>query len=309
MLSDVRLTEGDVFAIPLEDGGFAVGLIACVDKEGFTFGYFFGPRRKDVPAMDGLGVLDVEAAVYARKFSDYGISAGEWPIIGHLANWNRADCPLPSFCKAPSPGYEHRPYFLVDYSPENLVIAVGRRRVSAESCKNHPKDGISGHAALITVLSGILGEGEVNSVPRQEPVLVNPRPDVFDNDDAIDLITGCRWESPEVFANTIEEAMRKVIDSIGYIELPVMNAGLASAAAVAVRIRPVNNPPASIVRVLDQEELRPTAELKELALQVLARALIEDDNEWLSLWVDSVGRKTVETMVDAYRVVLGYREV
>lgn len=40
--------EGSRFAVPLRQGGYAVGLVARVNPRGVLLGYFFGPRH-DVP--------------------------------------------------------------------------------------------------------------------------------------------------------------------------------------------------------------------------------------------------------------------
>jgi hypothetical protein len=53
----INYREGDWFAVPLRDGGYAVGLVARMDNRGGVLGYFFGPRRDDVPSPS-----DVEAS-------------------------------------------------------------------------------------------------------------------------------------------------------------------------------------------------------------------------------------------------------
>jgi hypothetical protein len=37
--------EGDLFAVPLRDGGYGIGVVARVGRRGVLVGYFFGRRR------------------------------------------------------------------------------------------------------------------------------------------------------------------------------------------------------------------------------------------------------------------------
>ncbi|MGH9822314.1 MAG: Imm26 family immunity protein [Blastocatellia bacterium] len=44
--------EGDWFAVPLDDQGYALGMIARARPRGrMLFGYFIGPRRREAPAL------------------------------------------------------------------------------------------------------------------------------------------------------------------------------------------------------------------------------------------------------------------
>jgi hypothetical protein len=54
MMPQANYNEGDWFAVPLREGGFAIGVIARVmpRKEGVVLGYFFGPRRNAVPTVE-----------------------------------------------------------------------------------------------------------------------------------------------------------------------------------------------------------------------------------------------------------------
>lgn len=43
--------EGDWLGVPLREGGYAVGLVARANPDGVLLGYFFGPRRMEVPML------------------------------------------------------------------------------------------------------------------------------------------------------------------------------------------------------------------------------------------------------------------
>jgi hypothetical protein len=48
-----KITEGLWFGVPLRDEGFATGCIARENaREWICFGYFFGPRRLELPNIE-----------------------------------------------------------------------------------------------------------------------------------------------------------------------------------------------------------------------------------------------------------------
>ncbi len=60
--------EGDWFAVPLQDGDYAVGLVARCPRGGKVFlGYFFGPRRKRMPNLKDLQGLTAEDALLSHQ--------------------------------------------------------------------------------------------------------------------------------------------------------------------------------------------------------------------------------------------------
>ncbi|GAB3682864.1 hypothetical protein GCM10028814_20400 [Angustibacter aerolatus] len=52
-----RYGPGSWFAVPLRTEGFAVGLVARGPRRLGVCGYFFGPRRADVPEAHELSGL------------------------------------------------------------------------------------------------------------------------------------------------------------------------------------------------------------------------------------------------------------
>jgi len=90
-------TEGSVFLVPLETGGYARGVVARSTKKGkVIFGYFFGPRlaSSDNVTWDDL---DPASAILRIRFGDLGLINHTWPILGKIANWNRENWPMPDF--------------------------------------------------------------------------------------------------------------------------------------------------------------------------------------------------------------------
>ena len=92
--------EGTWFAVPLRQGGFAVGLVARATAKGkVILCYFFGPCRAAIPALDEVERLTPSDAIRAIRVGDLGLIRGKWPIIGHAASWTRSDWPMPTFVR------------------------------------------------------------------------------------------------------------------------------------------------------------------------------------------------------------------
>jgi immunity protein 26 of polymorphic toxin system len=73
--------EGDWFAVPLRDNAYGVGLAARVDGKGGVLGYFFGPRRTELPDLSELAALSAGDSVLVRQFGDLSLLKREWPVI------------------------------------------------------------------------------------------------------------------------------------------------------------------------------------------------------------------------------------
>lgn len=92
----MKYAEGDWFAVPLRDHGFALGLVARANPAGVLVGYFFGPRHESVPDLDAAARLHPLDAVLVTKFGHLGLRSGKWPILGRQ-DWRRSDWPMPHF--------------------------------------------------------------------------------------------------------------------------------------------------------------------------------------------------------------------
>jgi hypothetical protein len=145
--------EGDWFAVPLEEGGYAVGLVARLRPKAAPFGYFFGPRRPSVPTLDELTQLSPDDTILRCNFGDLGLLKTWWPVIGRHEPWNPALWPLPSFGRE---NVLHEGYaWLVDYSEETLQPVL-KRSVSAAEIEGLPHDGLSGYGYVEGQLSDLL---------------------------------------------------------------------------------------------------------------------------------------------------------
>jgi hypothetical protein len=145
--------EGDWFAVPLTDGGFAVGLVARSPKGGkVLFGYFFGPRRFELPKVEDLRGYSPSKALLVAIFGDYSLYRGEWPILGNLGNWKRDDWPMPLFSRVDEKGKAVK----VKYSENDPTDCATEMPCSIEEAKDLPEDSMKGSHIVARHLSKLL---------------------------------------------------------------------------------------------------------------------------------------------------------
>jgi len=152
-MAKVTYREGDWFAVPLRDGGFAVGLIARANPGGVLLGYFFGPLRSEVPKLPDLAVLRPSDAVLIRKFGHLGIVGGKWPLVGRLDGWDRRDWPTPVFVR-----YEELTgrSFRVFYDDDDPNKVLHEEQVAPGEGEHAPKDGLMGARFAEVTLTRLL---------------------------------------------------------------------------------------------------------------------------------------------------------
>jgi len=120
-----RYGEGDWFAVPLRDGGFATGVIARANPHGVLFGYFFGPKRRELPTTRDLTGLSATTAILVARFGHLGLKDGKWPLIESARDWNRADWPIPTFGRFEDLSGRA---FAVEYDPDDPNSRPRKRR-------------------------------------------------------------------------------------------------------------------------------------------------------------------------------------
>lgn len=147
--------EGTWFAVPLPGGAYVVGVVARMGRRGVTLGYFFGPKRNAVPALDEVEELRPEQAILVKIFGDLGLIDASWPIIGWSAIWDRRRWPMPSFGRFdPATGHAFR----VEYSEETLLDPVRETEIPFEQEERLPRWALSGAGAIELVLARLLSE-------------------------------------------------------------------------------------------------------------------------------------------------------
>ena len=146
--------EGDWFGVPLESGGYAVGLIARARRSGKAlFGYFFGPKREQLPGMDDFRDLTLKDAILIGRFGDLGLYTGEWPIIGHSEPWNRNAWPMPVWVRVDEISGKA---WKVQYSEDDPSLIVQETPCDFKEACRFPKDRAMGSGAVEIRLTKLL---------------------------------------------------------------------------------------------------------------------------------------------------------
>jgi hypothetical protein len=79
------------------NGSQRTGIGEIAGAEHATSGGSLEPRQ---PALQRVIERMVSACAALRiRFGDLGLINGSWPILGKIANWNRAEWPLPEFVR------------------------------------------------------------------------------------------------------------------------------------------------------------------------------------------------------------------
>jgi hypothetical protein len=145
--------EGDWFAVPLRNGGYAVGVVARANPKAALLGYFFGPRRADVPSLEDVADLKPGDAVLVGKFGHLGLTQGKWPILGRLEDWNRGHWSVPVFVRYEELTGRSFKVFYDDADPNKLL---GEEQVAPGEGEQGPKDGLMGAGYAEKVLTSLL---------------------------------------------------------------------------------------------------------------------------------------------------------
>lgn len=147
--------EGEWFAVPLRCGGYALGLLARVNKEGIVLAYFFGPRFETFPTVDQIGDREAKDAIVVAQVGGLGFVKGTWRVLGRLEPWSSSQWPVPVF------GRYHdlmgRSWAERVFYSENLDV-LREESASVEEARDLPQDGLWGYRFAEERLSMLLCE-------------------------------------------------------------------------------------------------------------------------------------------------------
>lgn len=153
----IRYGEGQWFAIPLRDGGYALGIIVRgSDRTKGGLGYFFGPRYPQIPDEQETWNKQPSEAILIAWFGDLGIITGRWPLIPSRRPFRREEWPVPRFQRPDR--LNPRQGWLVEYSQEDSGAGIPIREIycDADDLIGLPEDGVYGFEALESALTQIL---------------------------------------------------------------------------------------------------------------------------------------------------------
>lgn len=90
------IQEGTWFALPLQQGGYSVGVVARKQRRGgILLAYFFGRRWDAPPSLDDVRTEPPNTAIRVLRVGDLGLRNGRWHVIGFDPMWRREDWPIP----------------------------------------------------------------------------------------------------------------------------------------------------------------------------------------------------------------------
>ena len=138
---------GDVFGVPLPGGGYAIGLIARVSRQhrGILLGFFFGPRRPELPEVGGLCLGGPEDAVLVGMFGGRPIRHGTWPVLGSIEEWEPHRWEVTRFLRRPSMG----PPWIVTYDADDPSVQLAEVVANPDDIDpNMPAETLMGHAQV-----------------------------------------------------------------------------------------------------------------------------------------------------------------
>ncbi len=146
---------GVLFAVPLNVGGYGLGLVVRANPRGVMFGYFFGPRRAQPPEVSQVEQLSGVDAVLVGRFGDLHLKQGKWPIIGPIPDWSRDRWPMPDFVRTePIMGRSFRLRY-DDADPNLLLEEV---QVPPTEIVGGVPDSLMGAGSVENKLTRLLGE-------------------------------------------------------------------------------------------------------------------------------------------------------
>ena len=112
---------------------------------GVLVGYFFGPRRSEVPSIEELRGLRSEDTVLVQRFGALHLLQDRWPILGHDDGWQREAWPMPPFGRhLEIDGKAWR----VEYQNDDPNSVPRETWISMEEFRRLPDNGLLGAGAV-----------------------------------------------------------------------------------------------------------------------------------------------------------------
>lgn len=155
-MATTQIREGDVFVVPLRDGGYGLGVLARYSGDGLAFGYFFGPRMSECPDSINSSQLDAKGSVLVGQFGDPGLIKGQWPVIGHVLDFDRKMWPMPYFSSSSGKSAH---VMLSEYD-ENTLTLVRTLEIPASELEDvfYVPDRVMGYGSVEIRLTKLLAK-------------------------------------------------------------------------------------------------------------------------------------------------------
>lgn len=150
----VNYVEGTWFAVPLRNGGFAVGLVARATSKGpCVLAYLFGPTYRTIPTLSEVSPRDPSSAIKVARIGDLHLIDGTWPILGLASDFRRSMWPFPRFVRTDEIAGRA---WAVEYSEDDPGRAISEIAIDVGT-SSLDRDAALGAGAVELVLTKILG--------------------------------------------------------------------------------------------------------------------------------------------------------
>jgi hypothetical protein len=154
-----KYEEGTWFAVPLRTSGFAIGVIARKKaRYPILLGYFFGPKRDELPSFDETRCLSASAAIEVCRFGDLHVHDGTWPLLGLDATFRRENWPFPKFGRVPPVGA----CSLIEYG-HDPASPIRQTVISHADAVRQPQDCMCGAGSVEIGLTRLLDSAYVSA--------------------------------------------------------------------------------------------------------------------------------------------------
>lgn len=155
-MKKIKLKEGDIFLLPLTDGGFSIGLLARVIPWG-ALGYFFKIKYSEAPQHIDLSLLNKDNVLYIGKFGTRNLYEGKWKLIDKLPNWDRDYWNIPKFgCNA------NPVYYLITLNDK--LEEIERIPCTKEAIEGLLEAGTYGYEAMSIKMSKLLQDAGIEAM-------------------------------------------------------------------------------------------------------------------------------------------------
>ena len=154
MRASATAPEGTWFAVPLLNGGYAIGLVARTNGRGTVLAYFFGPRLAAVPPLETVSLHKPSDAILVTPVGDYAFRHASWPLIGKEPTWRRESWPTPPLAR-----YEELTgrWFEERFDDEDPAVLVSQRQIDQETGRTLPRSRLMGSGSAEQALTKLLG--------------------------------------------------------------------------------------------------------------------------------------------------------
>jgi hypothetical protein len=145
--------EGTWFAMPLRQGGNALGRVARLSPKGeIILAYYFGPKWEIVPTLDDIDQFTPRSAIKIVMVGALGMIDGSWAIVGDSPTWERDKWPIPPFVRRDEIS---KLAWRVIYSDDNPNQVISEQRIPYDNAE-YETDGLYAAGAAEILLTQIL---------------------------------------------------------------------------------------------------------------------------------------------------------